>query len=111
MSVNNFNLSINKSSTKGSYTVNLTGNLSVDNSVAIHKFLHYEALTQDVITVLVNDSDDIDLSTIQIIIGYLKARNKSKKETYIKLDLDKNLIELLNKSGSLALISSLQNKN
>ena len=111
MSGDDHNLSINKSSAKGSYTVKLSGNLSVDNSVAIHEFLHYKALTQDIITLVIEDSDDIDLSTIQLIIGYLKARNKSKKETYIKFDLDEGLFELLNKSGSMDLISSMQNKN
>jgi len=111
MSGNDFSISINSSSTKGSYLVNLSGNLSIDNSVAIHDFLLYKVLTQDVITVIIENSDDIDLSTVQLIVGFVGERNKLKKSTYIEFNIDEDIIELLNKSGSTALISLLQKKN
>jgi len=111
MSGNDYSISIVGSSTKGNYTVNLSGNLSIDNSLAIHDFLLYKAISKDVITVIVEDSDDIDLSTIQLIAGFIKERNKLKKSTYIDINLDESIIELLDKSGSTALISLLQKKN
>ncbi len=107
----NFSISITESDSNGSYIVYLTGHLIIENSNIIHDYLQRKAITKDLVTLNVSSLDDIDLSVLQLLIGFMITRNKLNKKTDIKLKISDNIKELINKSGFTSLISSLQKKN
>lgn len=111
MSANNFNISIKESSDQNSHIINVSGELTIENSISIHKFLLKKIKSPDIVTVKVEESDSVDLSFVQLIVGFIKARNKSNKKTHVEFNVNEVVIELLAKSGSTKLISSLQLNN
>ncbi len=108
MSSNDYSIVISDSDNNGRFVVNMSGNLTIDNSNSIHNYLIRRALTPDNITINIKQSDNIDLSIIQLIIGFINTRNNSTKETIVNFNIDESMLELLNKSGATSLISSLQ---
>ena len=110
MSANDYSISITESDIKNNFDVNLSGNLTIENSDSIHNYLLKRALSQEVITINISESDEIDLSVFQLIIGFIVARNNLEKKTDIKLNLNESMTELVNKSGLTALISSIKTK-
>jgi len=107
---NDFEISINKSTTTEEYIISLGGDLTVENSSSIYNFLLNKAISKEVVTIKVKNSESIDLSVVQLIIGFINTRNKLNKRTQIEIDLNESIAELLDKSGSTELISSLQKK-
>ncbi len=110
MSANDYAISITESDINNHFAVNLSGNLTIDNSASIHNYLLKKALSQDSITLNVSESDEIDLSIFQIIIGFITVRNKLEKKTDIEFNLNESMDELINKSGLTTLISSIKNQ-
>lgn len=110
MSNNDFEITINESTNKKDHIISLSGNLTVDNATPIYNFLLNRAISKDTITLKVEKSETIDLSIVQLIIAFIDTRNKLNKKTQIEIDFDESIIELLDKSGSTELISSLQKK-
>ena len=108
MSANDYAISITESDINNHFVVNLSGNLTIENSDSIHNYLIKRALSQDSITLNISESDEIDLSIFQLIVGLIVARNKLEKKTDIKFNISESMTELADKSGLTALISSIK---
>ena len=93
-----------------SSVINLTGELTIENSIPIHDFLNSKTSENNDLTIVIEKSNSIDLSIIQLIIGFINAREKTKTKTVVEFKLNNDIMELLNKSGSTSLISSMQKK-
>jgi len=109
MSASDYSISITESDINNHFDVNLSGNLTIENSDSIHNYLIKRALSQDSITLNISESDEIDLSIFQLIIGLIVARNKIEKKTDVEFNINESMDELINKSGLTTLISSIKN--
>ena len=110
MSASDYYISITESDIKNHFDVNLSGNLTTDNSDSIHNYLLKRGLSQEAITLNISESDEIDLSIFQLIIGFIVARNNLEKKTDIKFNMNESMTELVDKSGLTAIISSIKTK-
>ncbi len=110
MSATDYSISITESDIKNHFDVNLSGNLTIENSDSIHNYLLKRALSQEAITLKISESDEIDLSIFQLIVGFIVARNKLEKKTDIEFNISESMTELADKSGLTALISSIKTK-
>jgi len=110
MSANDYAISITESDTSNQFIVNLSGNLTIENSDSIHNYLLKRALSKDTIVLTISESDEIDLNIFQLIIGLIVARNKLKMKTDVRFNISESMTELVDKSGLTALISSIKTK-
>ena len=110
MSANDFNISIEKVSDTGTIKVNLTGELTIENSSVIHNFLLNKVLHLESVELHISDVSNIDLSFLQLIIGFITTRRQDNIVTNIEFNLEESQIELQNKAGITDLISLLQKK-
>jgi anti-anti-sigma regulatory factor len=111
MASNNFSISLTESVGKAPDIVSLTGYLTIENSNSIHDYLQRKALTKDIVTINLSNLDDIDLSILQLMVGFIRTRNELNKKTNIELNISDNLKDLVDKSGFTDLISSIQKMN
>jgi len=111
MSSNEYSIYISKSDTNNDSIVTIKGNLTIENSEAIHEYLLKKAFNLENVIIKIEQSDYIDLSFVQLIVGFNNSRKKLNKETSIELNIDESMLELLEKSGSSALFSLMKNNN
>jgi len=91
--------------------LNVSGDLSIENSEILRDKFLGKGMTSNKITVVLGNVRNIDLSCIQLLIALIQHRNKANKQTYVEFDLDTPTLELLEKTGTLKTIYSLQSKN
>ncbi|MFK5857075.1 MAG: hypothetical protein QM503_13165 [Bacteroidota bacterium] len=87
----------------------LSGNLTIENSESIHDYLIRKALSPNKVTIKIENSDSVDLSILQLIIGLITERKNSKKQTNTEFIIEDSMFELLAKAG-LGSVISMKNK-
>jgi len=96
---------------KDDMILNVSGELSIENSALMRDKFLGKTVTSGKLTIVVNNVRNIDLSFIQLLIALIQNRNKANKLTFLEFDLDTPTLELLEKTGTLKTIYSLQSKN
>lgn len=91
--------------------LNLSGELTIENSSSIKKQLLQKGLSANTLSIVIQNVRNIDLSFIQLLIGCIQNRNQSQKLTFLELDFDNATFELLEKTGCIETINSLQSVN
>lgn len=100
---------INLSSTNDKLTTaEIDGDLTIDNSLDIYNFFINKLLLDDELDIVFNTPVSLDLSFIQLLISFLKSRNKKKLSTSIKWNIDETNYDLLHKTGVIESIDQLQ---
>lgn len=108
MAVNDFEISLEQPEDSGDMEVLLTGELTIENSQPIYNFLLNDVYENDSLKLKIYSPANIDLCTIQLLIGFMESRNKLKKKTIVDFNIDDGLMELLTKTGITEKISLLQ---
>lgn len=108
MSYNDYEITVEESANKNSHEITFTGELTIENSRPIYNYLMNKVLPLESVRIKINDPTNIDICFIQYIIGIMEARNKTEKSTYVELNIDESLADLLNRTGITEKISSLQ---
>ena len=108
MATNDFKITIENQKDSEITMVTISGDLSIDNTLSIRNQLLNNALDQEIISVIISDSSNIDLSMIQLMIGYIDSRNKANKNTTIEFNIDESDFTLLKKTGAIELMTSSQ---
>ena len=101
-----FQIQINKSD--GDTNVGIAGELTVNNSKAIHHTLLKEAYPIDKLKLKIIEPDALDLSFLQILIAFIKSRQSKGRQTEIEFELGSNYQELLEKTGIIQTIELIQ---
>ncbi len=91
--------------------LNVSGDLSIENSSLLQDKFLAKGISSSKITVVVSNVRNFDLSFVQLLIGFIQQRNSSKKLTFVEFDLEPSMLELLEKTGTLETIHSLQSRN
>lgn len=110
MALNDFEISLEQAEGNGLLEVLLTGELTIENSQSIHNYLLDNAFHKEKIKIKIYSPANIDLCFIQLLMSFMESRNKIEKITYLDLNIDDSLMELLSKTGITEKISSLQNE-
>ena len=108
MASNDFEISLEETEGTDEHELLLTGELTVENSKPIYNFLLNNAFNLNKIKIKIYSPANIDLCFIQLLIGFIESRNKLEKNTYLDLNIDEGLLELLSKTGIIEKISSMQ---
>jgi anti-anti-sigma regulatory factor len=107
MSISNFLFNVNHESDSHAI-LNLSGDLTIEHSSSIHEQLLQQDYSTNKLSIVIQNVKNIDLSFIQLLIGYIQHRNQSHKQTYVEFDIDNPTLELLEKTGCIETINSLQ---
>ncbi len=91
--------------------LHVSGELCIENSALLRDKLSVRVMNSSKLTVVVEKVQNIDLSFIQMLIALIRHRNQSGKLTYVDFDLEAPTFELLEKTGAIKTIYSLQSKN
>ncbi len=106
-----FNISIGESEKAGVTSITLSGNLTIDNALSIHETLSDKIVADETINISIENANDIDLSIVQMLVGYTDTRNKLDKITHTTFNISEDILELMEKSGVIKLISLLEKTN
>ncbi len=106
-----FNISIGESEKAGVTSITLSGNLTIDNALSIHETLSDKIVADETINISIENANDIDLSIVQMLVGFTDTRNKLDKTTHTTFNISEDILELMEKSGVIKLISLLEKTN
>jgi len=98
------------SQTEGSFQLEFSGNLNINNASKIHSYLESKCIEPNELVLSFDNIESIDLSIIQLITALLLKRKSTEKQTVTKFNTDSPNSELLLKSGMMDLIERLQKK-
>ncbi len=108
MSDSDFKITHEEQANNNSLQIYISGELTIENSLSIHNYLLNNALEYNSVDVGISASTSIDLSIIQLIIGFIATRNKTGKVTTVEYNIDESDNDIINKTGAIELISLLQ---
>lgn len=91
--------------------LNLSGDLTIENSSSLHNEFLQKGLSIHTLSIVIQNVRNIDLSFVQLLIGCIQNRNQSQKLTFLEFDFDNATFELLEKTGCIETINSLQSVN
>ena len=101
-----FQIQITK--TNGETTIDISGELTISTSKAIHRTLLKEAYPIDKLSIKVKEPAALDLSFLQILIAFIKSRQTKDYQTQIEFEVGSNYQELLEKTGIIQTIELIQ---
>ncbi len=106
-----FDIDINEISDENLHQVIISGELTIDNTPKIKNFLLNKVFHLESVLISITKCTNIDLSVVQLIVGFLQSRYNSKNYTITDFNLDDIQTDLLASTGVSKLISELQKKN
>jgi anti-anti-sigma regulatory factor len=98
-----FQLTSSKDKSSGTTNVNLQGKLNVANISSIHSDLQKSIKGSKKIAVTLENVDDADVSTIQLLKAFQSTCTTNKVEVNFSLNLSEDIEVLFKKSGFLNL--------
>ncbi|NQU35069.1 MAG: hypothetical protein HQ521_17725 [Bacteroidetes bacterium] len=108
MSDSDFKITLEEQTNNNSLQLYISGELTIENSISIHNYLLNNALEHDSVGINICDSTSIDLSMIQLIIGFIATRNNTGKVTTVEFNIYESDNDIINKTGAIELLSLLQ---
>ena len=108
MKINDFEVSLEEAGDNGEHELLFTGELTFENSNPIYNYLLNKAYHLNSIKIILYSPINVDLSFLQLLIGFMDSRNKLGMNTYLDLNIDESTLDLLSKTGIIEKISSLQ---
>lgn len=107
MENNDASVKINETTTSEAILIQISGVFSIDNIHTVSGMMHERIDEAKNIDIVLN-TDEIDLCTIQLIISFMKTRNKKNLKTHIDINAPEDAINLLDKTGIIETLNQLQ---